>query len=109
MADHRRQLDSLAAVEKLLTVQLHGKPAAPTRQPKGPRGSLSDKVNRKRQDVVSFLRSRGPKSKQRLSEECGIAIQGPGCLSQVLDCDLFHVNPDGMVTLTPAGERLSLK
>lgn len=64
-------------------------------------------LDRRRRQVVDHLRQGGPKHRDRVAAACGLSERGPGCLKHVLGCDLFHVNPDGMVSLTPAGERLA--
>jgi hypothetical protein len=48
----------------------------------------------------------GPKPKAVIAEKCGIGQRGIGSISSVLaGCDWFHVNPDGVVSLTEKGKR----
>lgn len=123
IANHEKQLDGLRAVEQALDLRLNGKqqarrPAAPAEGVwkgccppiiAGTAGAvargIAAVVEEKRRRVALYLMANGPKLKEAVGKACTIAVQGPGCLSRVLECDWFHVNPDGMVSITDKGER----
>lgn len=68
---------------------------------------MASDIPARRKKVLAYLRANGVKSLQALSEQTGIARQGPGNLASVLACEWFHTSPDGLVTLTDKGDRAS--
>lgn len=111
----QKQIDSLDAIERALDVRINGKKPRQVKGKKGASGggtsansadggdplSLLDK----RHKIVAYLRAKGMKSKTKMSEDLGFALVGRNNLHLLLACDLFHVNADGMVTLTTKGDR----
>jgi hypothetical protein len=76
-------------------------PAAATPTPSTAESALQFKRNK----VAAYLLDSGPKDKKLVSDRCGIGVQGPHGLSRVLDCDWFHTNPDGVVSLSDKGAK----
>lgn len=114
MADLEKQLDALRAVEKCLDIRLNGKvdrrkkPAAASRPTESAAAIADGVMHEKRKKVAAYLRANGAKPLQKLSEITGISMRGPGCLSVVVTHAWFHVNAEGIVTLTAQGNSSSL-
>lgn len=123
-----KELASLSVVEKALVVLLGLEPPkkdrmanaraakeankqqpAPNVVEPGPTSfEENEKLRQRRMTVVKYLQSNRPCTKDKLSEVTGYAQTARLNLGQVLDCDWFHVNPDGVVSLTEKGSRINL-
>lgn len=109
----QKQIDSLDAIERALDVRINGKKPRVMNGKKSTAGSSATTKNddddfslrEKRHTIVKYLRAKGMKSKTKMSEDLGFALVGRNNLSTLLACDLFHVNLDGMVSLTAKGDR----
>lgn len=107
-----KQLAGVRQAQKLVEVKLNG----PTKR--GPNKKKAEKAEEKaaivqtsgndaekRKRILVYLRANGPKSKTKLSEVTGIAMHGPSSLgSLVNNHPWFHVDADGMVKTTSAGD-----
>ena len=54
--------------------------------------------------ILHLIHSQGPMTKQKISTLTGIPMIGATCVGAVVNNELFHVNPDGVVSLTDKGE-----
>lgn len=116
IADHLKAADKLKLVEKILDAQINGlkKRVAPQRNteadgvpPTWTGSSNQDTIKERQGKVAKYLLANGAKSKTKVGEANGIAAGGRCNLGMVLDCEFFHVTPDGMVCLTDKGERFA--
>lgn len=104
IAEKQKEIDSLLAVEKVLCVRLHGKPERKNAAKKNAAvDGGDDSMKAKRAKVGRHLAAKGSMTLDRLSQEVSISRFGPGAIGSVLQCDLFHVRPDGQVSLTDKG------
>ena len=108
---YQAKLAGLEAVERALDRKLNGKKerAKPTKKSTpssaDSNGEPSPNLIDKRRKVAAFITANGQKSRTKIAESVGISTQGMNNINTVLDCDWFHVSPEGMVTLTVVGER----
>lgn len=115
----QKQIDSLDAIERALDVRINGKKPRQVKGKKGAGGGANSTpsgvaanaafddfaLKEKRHKIIAYLRAKGMKSKTKMSEDLGFAFVGRNNLHLLLACDLFHVNADGMVSLSAKGER----
>lgn len=108
IAEIQGELDTLNAVKRILSTKLQLQPTPEPRRAGGvgrigSAAASPDMLANRRTKCVCAIAKVGRMTMQKLSDETGIARQGPSCLSQVVNCDLFHTSPDGVVSLTDAG------
>jgi hypothetical protein len=58
----------------------------------------------RRVKLARWLMEHGPREKGVVQATLGISSKGQGCWSHVVNCDWFHVNADGVVSVTSKGE-----
>lgn len=113
-AAYAREIDGLKAIAAALDVRLNGKPERKRPGPKkkaqpaeGINGNGLQVTIKDRQRLVieTLKRHGGSMVVERLAEAAGISRFGMGSLANVLKSDLFHTNPNGLVTLTSKGDR----
>jgi len=100
-------LASLRGLYRLLSTRFGEKeerPPKPQRQTMTVPQEGDFALNEKRRKVAMYLVANGPKSQTKLSEVTGIARTGPGCISKVVAHAWFHVDPQGVVSVTAVGE-----
>ncbi len=98
------EMDQLRTVQRFLQARFEPKPAPVPRAAKSTAHVVADdgeySANEKRRKIALYILANGPKSQTKLSESLGISRQGRGCLSSLIGHDWFHIDPQGIVSVT---------
>lgn len=105
IAEMTAQLCAMKMAEKLIATRLGSTNDSIAARTSKPRGTPKESMDDRRIRVAKLVYESGPMTKRQITDTTHINQAGPGCLSQVVSCDLFHVSPDGVVSLTDEGER----